>query len=823
MSRTAFIIALSIAMGLTVGFPVMPGAAAAGIAWGMATLIETDDAGHALDPQVAVDPQGNAVAVWEQEDETFRSDIWANRFVPGLGWGTAERIETDAGDARDTQVAVDPQGNAVAVWEQSDGIRNNIWANRFVPGVGWGTATLIETDDAGAGSPQVAVDPQGNATAVWHQGIVDNIWANRFVPGVGWGTATLVETDAGEARSPQVAVDPQGNATAVWVQGSAIWANRFVPGVGWGTATLIDTDVGIAGAPQVAVDPQGNAVAVWEQSDGIRNNIWANRFVPGVGWGTATLIETDNAASAHFPQVVVDPAGNAVAVWDQADPARSNIWANRFVPGIGWGTPELIETETGNAGSQQVAVDPQGNAVAVWLQSRDVMANDFVPGVGWGTPQLIETEVAIAGPPQVAVDSLGNAIALWPQFDGTRFNMWANRGVEDVPPDLVITSPADGAMLPSTLVTVTGTASDDVGVDMVELSLDGTNYVLATGTTSWSGTVTLTEGSNTIFARGTDTAGNTATVSVAVTVDTANPTVAITSPADGAILNSTLVTVTGTASDDVGVDNVELSLDGTTYVLATGTTSWSGTPTLAEGSNTIFARATDTSGNTATVSIAVTVDTANPTVAITSPADGATLDSTSVVVSGTASDDVGVEKVELSLDGTNYIVATGTTSWSGTMTLSEGPNTIFARATDTSGNTATVSIAVTVDTLNPTAVAGEDQTVNAGAMASFDASASSDDVAIVSYEWDFGDGTTGTGETTTHIYTDPGTYTATLTVRDAAGNADTDVLIVTVETEPVGPIPPDVVTLGVVGVIAAIAVGAALLLWRRRAGGKKKA
>ncbi|MEE9163792.1 MAG: PKD domain-containing protein [Thermoplasmata archaeon] len=220
-------------------------------------------------------------------------------------------------------------------------------------------------------------------------------------------------------------------------------------------------------------------------------------------------------------------------------------------------------------------------------------------------------------------------------------------------------------------------------------------------------------------------------------------------------------------------------------------------------------------------------DITNPTVTITSPADGSNLATTSVMVSGTASDDVGVEKVELSLDGTNYVSAMGTTTWSGTVTLVEGPNTIFARVTDTSGNTATASIAVTVDTVRPTAVAGEDQTANAGATVSFDASGSSDNVAIVSYEWDFGDGTTGTGETTTHTYTDPGTYTVNLTVRDAAGNLDTDLLTMTVVTEPETPPPgfqvsPEVVIFGVVGAVAAAAAGVALLLWRRRAGGKGK-
>ena len=412
--------------------------------------------------------------------------------------------------------------------------------------------------------------------------------------------------------------------------------------------------------------------------------------------------------------------------------------------------------------------------------------------------------------------SAGNAVG-----EGPRSDEASATPTDTTNPTLSITSPADGSSLASTSVTVFGTASDDVAVEKVELSTDAANWVLATGTTSWSGTLTLTEGPNTIFARATDTSGNTATVSIALTVDTVNPTVAITSPADGATLDSTSVVVSGTASDNVAVEMVELSLDGTNYVLATGTTSWSGTLTLAEGPNTIFARATDTAGNTVTVSIAATVDTVSPTISITSPADGSALPSTSVTVSGTASDDVAVAKVELSTDGTTWILAAGTAPWSGTLTLAEGPNTIFARATDTSGNTATVSIAVTVDTVKPTANAGGAQTVGVGETVSFDASASSDDVAIVSYEWAFGDGTTGTGETTTHIYTDPGTYTVTLTVSDAAGNTDTDSLIVTVEAEPFQ-ISPTVVTFAVIGVVAAVAAVAALLLWRRRAGGKMK-
>ncbi len=94
--------------------------------------------------------------------------------------------------------------------------------------------------------------------------------------------------------------------------------------------------------------------------------------------------------------------------------------------------------------------------------------------------------------------------------------------------------------------------------------------------------------------------------------DLVEPTVSISSPLDGALLISPTARISGTASDDVGVDKVECSTDAVTWVLASGTTTWSVDLTLFEGSNVIYARATDSSGNTATTSVTVTVEVAPP-------------------------------------------------------------------------------------------------------------------------------------------------------------------------------------------------------------------
>lgn len=410
--------------------------------WTGAELAETNTAGHAASPVVAMDGDGNAIAVWYQND-SGRSNIWATRYTPADGWGIAELIETNNdGDALFPDIAFDGLGNAFAVWRQSDGVTEHIWANRYQPGSGWDTAQPIESNSGTASAPRVVADGSGNVIAVWPQAdsASNDIWANRYTPTDGWDTtnAILIETDAGDANAPKIAMDSNGNAIAVWHQRNSgydeIRANRYTFNGTWSDAVTIDNgDPSSANNPLIAFDGNGNGFVVWHESGGGgTSNIWSNRYIPGSGWDSAEKIENDETNPAYGLDMDVDDQGNAIAIWSQWAGGYFSIVANRYVTGSGWGNPELIETLDEEVSIGHVKIDTNGNAVAIWRQRINsefsIWANRYVNGEGWGTAELLENKDIVAYAPSLAMDGEGKCMAVWSQDDNTsNHSVWSNR------------------------------------------------------------------------------------------------------------------------------------------------------------------------------------------------------------------------------------------------------------------------------------------------------------------------------------------------------------------------------------------------------------
>lgn len=301
-------------------------------------------------------------------------------------------------------------------------------------------------------------------------------------------------------------------------------------------------------------------------------------------------------------------------------------------------------------------------------------------------------------------------------------------GVSDTTaPTVSITAPLNGATVSGT-ISVTATASDNVGVSYTQMRVDSGLWTTDSSSPyAWSlDTTTLSDGSHTISVQAFDAAGNYGTDSISITVDnTPSGTILVTKDYTGYVAGLEVdyyeivgvqpgtmsVSVSWTGTNDIDC-YICTSADYTSYLARGYTTSnpetcsyditTAGTYYVAVRMYTSGASST---AYTATVSYYTVAsgDYTAPTVSITAPSNGATVSGT-ISVTATATDNVGVSYTQMKIDSGSWTTdTTSPYSWSvDTTTLSEGSHTITVQAYDAAGNYGEASISITVDNVPST-------------------------------------------------------------------------------------------------------------------------
>src|SRR2546427_1838358 len=426
----------------------------------------------------------------------------------------------------------------------------------------------------------------------------------------------------------------------------------------------------------------------------------------------------------------------------------------------------------------------------------------------------------------VSVASDGNHTVQVTAYDGAANAASAAVSVivDTTPPVLSITYPAAGALFGSTTVAVAWSASDaGSGLDHFELSVDG-GPVTVLGPAEVNHTFAgLSQGSHLATVVAFDLAGHSTTATRSFTVDTTAPTIVLSAPAAGYV-STRNVLVTWTASDNVGLDHIEVSLDGGAATsLAAGTTSYpfSG---LSDGSHTFHLRAVDPAGNSATTDVTVMVDVTKPTASITSPAASAYLASHSVVVRWTAADPTsGIDHYQLSIDGGAALTVDATATSYTFSGVADGPHTIRLTAVDRAGNTGLVSVSVTVDTVDPTisiaSPASGAVLSSSAATVTWTADDATSGIDHIEVRVDGGTAQTLSSGATSDALSglSDGTHTVNVTVVDKAGHSSSKSVSFWVDTSFVSPSGPYGIA-GLTSIILLIVVVlvAALLIVRRR-------
>jgi hypothetical protein len=280
------------------------------------------------------------------------------------------------------------------------------------------------------------------------------------------------------------------------------------------------------------------------------------------------------------------------------------------------------------SGAQYVMYRGTAYTTTAWVAAMEPHGSTSAPRFRSYAPYAAGNDFHLAASDTVATNTGANLSALFttdkdgvarPQgsaWDRGAYETPVGGAGDTTPPAVSVTAPAAGSTVAGT-VTVSANASDNVGVAGVQLRLDGAALGTEDAATPYSvawDTRTVADGTHTLTAVARDAAGNTTTSgSISVTVsnsDTTRPSVSLTTPAGGATLSGT-VTVSASASDNVGVVGVQLKLDGAALgaedTAAPYSVSWD-TRTATDGTHTLTAVARDGAGNTTTSSpIGVTV------------------------------------------------------------------------------------------------------------------------------------------------------------------------------------------------------------------------
>lgn len=451
--------------------------------WQAPELIEQDGSGDGFDPRVGIDNVGNATIVWQQRIEST-DNILANRYridPQGNRWETVVQLENDSGDTGDFDLAVAPNGRAIAVFTQQEATARNLRANVLNDGIWQATPDTIETLGETAGLPQIRYSEFGDDHfVIWphNEAGTTNLYANRYFQGadgsLGWEGGRSLESGVTSVGNPSLSPNLIGQIFAFWLQDQDVYFNvhlregvRADDVVGWqeGRMFMDDTILDAEEAeemlrldsPRTFGPPVGSLLSFSEGFLGmmlfpITNTRVGNTRILSMFFtsGDPRLnllgrIQLPNGtldiASGFIRglQLLTDDQGHMFAFWQQGSGARADAFVQRFDPRAvrdgraGWWDP--LATQLGapgvTDGIPRLGIDNNGNALVVWPQENNIVARRFRTDTGWTSPgqtlSTLDTLPRRTHRIDIAVNDDGYAVAVWGRQAEGRLSIHAAR------------------------------------------------------------------------------------------------------------------------------------------------------------------------------------------------------------------------------------------------------------------------------------------------------------------------------------------------------------------------------------------------------------
>jgi hypothetical protein len=342
--------------------------------------VETLSSSGSSSPRIAVDGSGDVTAVWVD------SGVVKTAKRPAGGSWSSETSLSSSG-ASSPAIALRPNGDAVVVWERAGFIEAK---TKLLAGL-WSLVSMLSGSNTD--HPDVSVGADGTVIAIWHavSSGADIVQSASQVLGGVWGTPKnlLPVSSAYSHNYPKVAVDANGNASAIWFRYQLTSDGDFINlgvfasvlpknAAAWLPVATVLSGPGIRNPAdlfaKISYDNAGNALALWTISyDNSSFSVESSLKLVGGEWSPKVQL-VDNNLYSFSADIDANTLGNVVGVYTFYDGSSLVIQsAETSISGVNsdvsWTSPIDISTMGNNAFPKVASTftDSTVYAASAWL------------------------------------------------------------------------------------------------------------------------------------------------------------------------------------------------------------------------------------------------------------------------------------------------------------------------------------------------------------------------------------------------------------------------------------------------------------------------
>ena len=348
----------------------------------------------------------------------------AGAAAPAPRWLPARNLSQAGADAVIPDVAVDGSGNTVVVWAQAKASVWTVQAADRPPGGPWSAPVALSTPATNVAAPELAL-AGSHLVAIWdrYDGKHLVAQASERDPATGaWEAAVTLSSAQADAQSPRIAVNSRGDAVAVWASvdasGWSVFASSRSAGGSWQTPVRLEDPQAGTAAPDVVLDSAGRAVAVWAATAGAGWRVRATARGANGAWDAATYISGPDTTGSIAPKLALEKNDDVTAVWSRDLGTRVVLETGVRPAATGvWSPITQLFTSGPDALAPLLAVDRRGDGVIVWTSSGPsglaVSVSVRPPGKTWRAPAVLEAAASGALAPLVALVARGDVLVVW--------------------------------------------------------------------------------------------------------------------------------------------------------------------------------------------------------------------------------------------------------------------------------------------------------------------------------------------------------------------------------------------------------------------------